>query len=214
MVNNIVLKLEEDPVPIVLIFHTLLAKAISNPNHAALIPSIQGCFSLASTTDPQALTIRIQDNTISLSHGISSDAMIVIRLDFMKMSDPDHKPSVEGLLRHPLYAYRVGKFLDFPTSNWLVDAEHFWSVTKNLDDMPDAIRFINTEEGRELVVGEGEVDLEIGGTTEHLTGLLTGASVLVIELMAGHLTAKGSLKNVTILSGASFRLMLGELEHE
>ncbi len=214
MANNIVFKLEEDPVPIVLIFHTLLAKAISNHAHAALIPSVQGCFSLASTTDPQALTIAIEGNTITLSHGVSPSAMIVIRLDFMKMTDPDHKPSIEGLVRHPLYAYRVGKFLNFPASNWLADAEHFWSITHSLGGMPGAIRFINTDEDRDLVVGDGEAVIEIGGSTESLTGLLTGASVLIIELMGGNLTVKGSLQYVTILSGATFRLMLGELDRD
>lgn len=213
MASGFEFKLEDDPVPIVLIFHTMLARALSDPGHARIATSIKGSFSLASTMDPQAITIGIDGGTISLKHGISGDAKIIIRLDFNKMSDPDYKPKVEGFRKHPFFAYKVGRLLTFPTSNWSDDAKIFWDITHSISRMPRAIKFISTDESRDLTLGHGEPEVEISGTASNLSNLLSGSSVLVSDLLGGKLRIKGSLEHMTILSEVTLNLMLGGYDH-
>lgn len=213
MASGFEFKLEDDPVPIVLIFHTLLARALSDPGHARIATSIKGSFSLASTTDPQAITISVKGRTISLKHGISDDAKIIIHLDFDKMSDQDYKPKVEGFRRHPFFAYKVGRLLTFPTSNWSDDAKIFWDITHSTSRMPRAIKFISTDESKDLILGHGEPEIEISGTASNLSSLLSGSSVLVSDLLGGKLRIKGSLEHMTILSEVTLNLMLGGYDH-
>jgi hypothetical protein len=213
MASGFEFKLEDDPVPIVLIFHTMLARALSDPGHARIATSIKGSFSLASTTDPQSITISINGRTISLKHGISGDAKIIIHLDFNKMSDPDYKPKVEGFRKHPFFAFKVGRLLTFPTSNWSDDAKIFWDITHSISRMPRAIKFISTDESRDLTLGHGEPEIEISGTASNLSSLLSGSSVLVSDLLGGKLQIKGSLEHMTILSEVTLNLMLGGYDH-
>ena len=213
MASGFEFKLEDDPVPIVLIFHTMLARALSDPRHARIAASIHGSFCLASTTDPQSITISIEGKTIQLNHGISSDAKIIVHLDFNKMSDTGYKPKVEGLRRHPLFAYKVGRLLTFPASNLSDEAKKFWDMTHSIPRMPKAIKFISSDQGRELTLGHGEPELEISGTERNLSSLLSGSSVLVSDLLGGKLQIRGSLEHMTILSEVTFNLMLGKYEH-
>jgi hypothetical protein len=213
MASGFAFKLEDDPVPIVLIFRTLLTRALSDPRHARIAASIKGSFSLASTTDPQSITISIDGKTVQLKHGISGDAKIIIHLDFNKISDTGYKPKVDGLRKHPLFAYKVGRLLTFPASNWSDEAKNFWDMTHAIPRMPKAIKFISTDQSRDLTLGHGEPELEISGTASNLSSLLSGSSVLVSDLLGGKLQIRGSLEHMAILSEVTFNLMLGEIEH-
>lgn len=213
MVSDFEFELEDDPVPIVITFCTIFKHALSNPRHAALARSINGSFSLASSTDPQSLTISIDTNHIHIRHGISDNAKIVMRLDFSKMLEPGYKPQVTGSLRHPLFAYRISQLLNFPQSSWADDAKRFWDNAQSLPGMPGAIKFISTDENRDLIVGEGEPDVEISGASRSLAHLLSGATVLISEVMKGKIRIRSSLHHLTVLSEATVKMMLGEFDH-
>lgn len=214
MASGFNFNVEDDPVPIVLIFHTMLIRALANPKCARIAAAINGSFSLASTTDAQSITISINGNNIDLKHGISGDARIIIHVDFSKMSNPGYKPRVAGYLKHPFFAYRVGRLLSFPAADWTDSANKFWAATHCLPGMPQAIKFLSSDENRDLTVGQGEPEIEISGPAISLSNLLSGSSVLVNDLMTGKLRVKGSLEHVTILSDVTFNLMLGEYHDE
>ncbi len=213
MTSGFEFELEDDPVPIVIRFRTLLKHALANPGHAAIARSITGSFSLVSTTDPQSLTVRIDTHHIHIRHGISDSAKIIIRLNFSKMSEPGYKPVVEGFLRHPLFAYRVGQLLNFPESSWADDAKRFWDCAHSLTGMPGAIKFISTDENRDLLVGDGEPDVEISGESKTLSNVLSGTTVLIAEVMAGKIRIQSSLHHLSVLSEATIKMMLGEFDH-
>ena len=213
MASRFTFDMEDDPVPIVLIFRTMLEHALSNRDHAETADAINGSFSLVSVTDPQSLTISIDGNTISLRHGVSKDSNIIIHLDFARMSEPGYEPRIEGLFRHPLFAYRVGKFLSFPPSNWADDAKRFWDAARSTKGMPDAIKLTSTDDGRQLTLGEGSQVVEITGKSTSLASLFAGSSVLINELMQGNLQMRGTLEQMTVLSGVTLKSMVGELDH-
>ena len=213
MVSNFVFELENDPVPIVLMFKTMLAHALSNREHAAIAQSIEGSFSLVSTKDPQSLTIDIHGKTINIQHGIGKKSKIMIRLDFSKMSEPSYKPKIEALIKHPISAYKIGKLLSFPASNWADDAKRFWDAAGSVKGMPEAIKLNCTNEGRKLVLGDGTEIVEIIGSSTSLSSLFSGSSVLINELMQGNLQMRGTLKHMTVLNGLTLKSMIGELDH-
>jgi len=209
MASSFTFKLENDPVPIVLMFKTMLEHALSNRNHAEVAGSVQGSFSLVSTTDPQSLTIGIDDNVISIQRGVSRHSKITIHLDFTKIAEPGYKPKLTGMFKHPLFAYKVGKLLTFPPSNWADDAKRFWDAAKSIKGMPGAMKLISTNEGRELMLGEGEDLVEIIGSSLSLASLFSGSSVLINDLMQGKLQMRGTLKHMTVLSGVTLQSMVG-----
>ncbi len=213
MASSFTFHLEDEPVPIVLIFHTLLRHALANRHHARIARSIHGSFALASTTDPQSLTISIQGDSIHLQHGIAEDARITIRLDFAKMSLQGYRPVVEGYLKHPLFTWKVARLLDFPVSSWADDAKRFWDAAHGMKGMPRCLRIICTDEERELDFGEGEPEAELYGKADDLAGLLSGGSILISDLMEGKLTMISTMEHLTVLSEATQKMMLGEFSH-
>lgn len=214
MASNFNFEMEDDPVPIVLMFKTMLEHALSNLRHAELARSIKGSFSLVSTTDPQSLTISLNDNIVSLKHGVGKDSKIIIHLDFSRMRESGYKPRIEGLFKHPLFAYQIGKLLSFPPSNWADDAKRFWDAAGSIRGMPDGMKLICTNEGRELNLGGGEEIVEITGDSTNLSNLFAGSSVLINELMQGKLQMRGTLKTLTVLNGVTLKSMMGELNHD
>jgi hypothetical protein len=213
MASEFIFEIEDNPVPIVLIFKKMLENALSNRDHAQTARAIDGSFSLVSSTDPQSLTITVDGSTIRLKHGVSKQSKIIIRLDFARMSEPGYKPRITGLFKHPLFAYKVGKFLSFPPSNWADNAKRFWEVAGSVKGMPDAIKLTSTNEGRELTLGEGENVVEILGSSTSLSDLFSGSSVLINELLQGNLQMRGTLKHMTVLSGVTLQSMMGGLDH-
>ncbi|MBQ75966.1 MAG: hypothetical protein CMQ20_13225 [Gammaproteobacteria bacterium] len=214
MTTDFVFKLETDPVPIVLSLYTTLKHALSNPAYAALARSIDGCFSIASTRDPQSATITLKGNQIDIHHGVSDKAKITINLDLSRMSEEGYRPSVKGLLRHPFFAYRVGRLLNFPATSWADDAKRFWDSTQFLPYMPKAIKFTSTDKQQHLSFGNGPTDVEICGKSKVLSSMLTGSSILVEDIIAGRIQIIGSLKHLSVLSEATLKMKLGELGHE
>jgi hypothetical protein len=209
MASSFTFNLENDPVPIVLMFKTMLEHALSNREHAETARSVQGSFSLVSTTDPQSLSIDINDGVISMEHGVSEHSKVIMHLDFNRMTEPGYKPKVVGLFKHPMFAYKVGKLLSFPPTNWADEAKRFWDVYSSTKGMPDTMKLIITNEGRELVFGEGPELVVITGNSKNLASLFSGSSVLINELMRGNLKMRGTLKHMTVLSGVSLRSMVG-----
>ncbi|MBQ63314.1 MAG: hypothetical protein CMQ19_14755 [Gammaproteobacteria bacterium] len=214
MTADFVFKLETDPVPIVVSLCTILKHALSNPAYAALVRSVDGCFALASTRDPQSATITLDGYQINIQHGVSDKAKIVINLDLSRMSEKGYKPSVKGLIRHPFFTYRVGRLLNFPATNWADDAKRFWDSTQFLPHMPKAIKITSTDKHQDLWFGNGLNEVEICGKSKMLSSMLTGSSILVEDVIAGRVQIIGSLKHLSVLSEATLKMKLGELDHE
>lgn len=206
--NDIAIEVEEDPVPIVRIIAAQFRHSLKFPEFVRLAGNFNGTFALASTVDPQAVTVTGHQGTLSLKRGVSKDAAIVIRLDFNK---PDDSPKVEGLLRHPLLALNVGKLMETFETNWTRAGEDFWSRTRHIPGMPTAIELRCTDDGRRLTLGDDVPELVLEGTSKQLIEILTGGNVLVAAVVEGKIRVHGSMKHLVILSGATKDLMLGEL---
>ena len=206
--SEIVIEQEDDPVPIVKIIAAQLRRSLYHPKFVRLARGFKGTFALASTTDPQSVTISADRGKLRVTHGISKDASIIVRLDF---NNPDTAPTVEGLWRHPFLAMSVGKLMDTWETTWTDTAGRFWERARAFPRMPRAIRLRCTDDGEELVLGEGEPEVRLEGTAKQLIDMLGGGNVFVLAVMEGKIKVDGSLEHLTILSEVTKNMMLGEL---
>ena len=59
-----VIKLEDDPVPIVKVIGAQLKRAMASDTHRRIVSQLDGCFSLSSVTDPQKVSVNINTTTL------------------------------------------------------------------------------------------------------------------------------------------------------
>jgi len=205
--TDVTITVEEDPVPIVKIIAAQFRRSLRHRAFVRAARGFNGTFALASTTDPQAVTVSARSRNIHVSRGVSGDAKVVVRLDF----NSDQAPTVEGLWRHPLLALRVGKLMETYEKSWTDSARQFWEQTAGFPGMPAAIRLHCTDDDSELTVGEGAPEVELEGSAGQLIEILTGANVFVLAALQGKIRAEASLQHATVLSEVTKKLMLGEL---
>jgi len=199
--------LEEDPLPIVKIIGAQLRRALTHRDILKTAKSMQGSFALSSTTDLQRVTISITSNQITVRRGIEKDARIIIHMNLTN----DDAPKVEGLWKHPLFAMKAGKLLNSPSSTWTDSAKQFWELVHDYPGMPNAVKLVCTDGEREFVMGTGDIDVEIYGSANNLTNLLSGSMVFVEGAMKGEIKTVTSLQHATILTEVTIKHMLGEL---
>lgn len=206
--SEIVIDLEDDPVPIVKIIAAQFRRSMHHPKFVRAARSLNGAFALASTVDPQALTIRGKGGRIRIEHGVADDAGLVIRLDFNK---PDDKPAIDGLWRHPLLALKADKLMASYDGTWMEAATRFWDKAHDFPRMPCAIRVLCSDEKRELVLGTGEPQVVLEGTAANLTTILSGGTVFVLAVMENKVRVDGTMEHLTVLSEVTKDMMLGSL---
>jgi len=201
---------EPDPVPIVLTLAATLRRAARTPKLAAAIGKVKGNVALRSTVDPQAATLRFGNGGVTVVKGVSPDADVVISADVNKLADENPpKPSVTGVARHPKLAFTVSKLLEPPHGTWQEEAQRFYDFAAPHPGMPRAIRVVCTEDGSELLLGEGTAEYEIHGSRHALLNVFCGNTVFGQDLLDGKLYAVGKLAHLAELTGRSLAWMLG-----
>ncbi len=205
-----VIELENDPVPIVKIIGAQLKRAMTSDSHRKIVNELDGCFALSSITDPQKVSVNINKTTMAVSRGISPKAKVIIHLDF---NNTRVKPRIDGLLRHPLFAIKVGKLLAPPTQDWVTEAKNYWQAVCDQPRVPSAIRLISTHDKFELVLGREDIEPEVTiyGKPKKLLELVNGTSVFVSAAMTGAVAVDASVEHLSVLTEISIKRLLGEL---
>ena len=205
-----VIALEDDPVPIVKIIGAQLKRAMANDSHRRVVGQLDGCFSLSSITDPQKVSVNINNNNITVSRGINPLAKVVIHLDF---NDVKIKPRIDGLLRYPVFAIKVGKLLEPPPQDWITEAKSYWQTVRDQPRMPSAIKMVATNDNVELLLGGKDVEPEVTiyGEPHALLALVNGTLVFAEAAMTGKINVECSVEHLAILTEVSIKRLLGEL---
>lgn len=197
--------------PVVCVFANTLTLALQQAGstaNASLLKGLNAVVSLKSCKDLQALTIRIYDQQLDLSTGVSPDAQLLVTMDF---DEPDKTPEVIGAWRHPILALRISRLLSLPLPDWTITASRFWQLTWQEPFMPGRLVLTCSDTAQSLSFGDGTPRLEIIGNADSLSSLTAGNSVLAQEAMAGRLKIRGQLQHVAGVSGAGLKLMLREV---
>ena len=179
---------------------------------------MKGTFALASTKDPQAVTVELKSGRVSLTTGVSTNADVVFNVDLAKMSDPGHKPKIKGYLRHPYLTYQVAKLFSIPPPNWTDSAKRYWSAASDTPYTPASLRITCTDDNKSLCFSEGNAEgnaegsteAEIIGSASKLSEVLTGNEILAQAVMRGHIRTRASMQHLAALSHTCVRILLGE----
>ncbi len=91
--------------------------------------------------------------------------------------------------------------------SWSDAAQEFWRTTGTDAGMPATLVIQNAEQyGDELELGAGLPRYTVHGTPDALAGLFTGADSFLDEVFAGNLKVRGTLPQLSVMAGASFKV--------
>ena len=213
---------EADPLPFVAIVATLirrsLAHRVATPNRfagvrSALETGVTGTVVLRSLADPQAATLDVGRDVVTVRRGAAPNADVTITLD---LDDPDAKPKVEGAARHPALAVLVGTLLDAPVRDWQTEADDFFAVAMADPDCPRPVRIVASDEGTERWFGleGGSSDDAVAAVELHapatvLAESLSGSKIFTEEVLAGRVLLVGDLRMLSVLTGHAIDHAMG-----
>ena len=196
-------RIEDDASPIVrLIGRTLRDSARIGYALETLLRST-GTVAIRSHDTPQAAMISFGDNGIDVSSGVLVEPDATLTVDLNARFAPAEDPTGDADL-----AAGVLAALSPPLPGWREAAQHFWDVSRSMPGIPDVL--IAVTEGPEgleqVVLGEGTTRYLIAGAPETLAGVFSGADDLVAVLSSGALGIQGTLSQLSVMVGASWKV--------
>jgi hypothetical protein len=195
--------LEEDPTPMAAALANDLERCLEDPEFAAATERLRGLACVRDADTPQAVTVRIAAEQVSLAHGLAEGAHATAILG-------SPAGAIEGRGEHPDLAAWLERLLDPPEPPWEEAAERFWSVLANKPGAPDGLRVVNLDTGEERGFGaEDGSTYEIHGSARGLTEVLTGRARLIEAAYEGSVFVHGSFPQLSVLTGAGFELRYG-----
>jgi hypothetical protein len=205
----VIIETAPDSPPIVLGTAARLKRSAADPSRARRMQKMNGVAVLKSSTDPQAVTIRFRQGTITLHSGVAPDADLVITLD---LADPDVKPKVKGAALHPIFALAAAKVLEPPVRTWQEEAAAFWAFGGDFPRMPRSLLIRCTDDGAELRLGygDGPPDFEVEGTAPRLRSVFSGDSIITEDWLAGKIKGVGTTEHASVITGRSIAWAMGE----
>lgn len=209
MSPGVEVRVERNAVPIVRVVAAMARRSLNQPNVATQVARVRGIVALQSATDPQAATLRIAGNAITVERGVADDAQVIITAD---LTDSAAKPKLEGAARHPMLALAAGKLLEPPIGPWTAEADRFVTAALASSACPRPIRVVCTDDGElRQWGGDGEPTIEFHGPADALASAMSGSSVITEDVLAGHIDVVGTLKDLAVLSRFAIEHLFGEL---
>jgi hypothetical protein len=199
------IRLEDDATPVVRLLGRAL-RASADAGHALpVLHDAAGAVALRSHDTPQVATITLDRGRIEVASGIQGDptASVVV--------DPHARlATAEDSTGDAELAADVLRALSPPVPDWRTAAERFWAATRDIAGMPDVLVVVTeTAEGLEqLVLGEGETQYLMAADPDTLAGIFSGADDLFAVLSTGALGIQGTLSQLSVMVGASWRVRL------
>ncbi|WP_455359605.1 hypothetical protein [Streptomyces sp. SYSU K21746] len=196
-------RIEDDATPLVrLIGRTLRDSA--RTGHA--LPALQkaaATVAIRSHDTPQAATITFGGGVVAVSSGVPAEPDAAITVDLNARFAP-----AEALSGDAEFAADVLFALSPPVPGWQAAAEHFWTAARSVPGIPDVLVAVTEgPEGLEQVVlGEGTTQYLIAGAPETLAGVFSGADDLLAVLSTGVLGVQGTLSQLSVMVGASWKV--------
>jgi len=198
--------LERDPTPLVAATANDLASCMADADFAAATERLRGVVSLRAAATPQAVTLRLDADEVSLAHGFDAAADVRVTL-----ADDHAAPAteVEGAAEHPELAGWVERLLEPPEPGWEDAAERFWSVLSEMRGAPEGLLVVNLDTGDERRFGAEGGAYQIHGPTAGLVAVLTGRAPLIVAAYEGIVFIRGSFPELSVLTGAGFAVRYG-----
>ncbi|WP_263247313.1 hypothetical protein [Saccharopolyspora rosea] len=197
------IRIEDDASPIVrLIGRTLRDSARAGYAFAPL--QERGVTAgIRSHDTPQAATISFAPDGIQVSSGVLVEPDVTLTVDLNARFAPAGDPTGDADL-----AAGVLAALSPPLPDWREAAQRFWEVSRSMPGIPDVLVAVTEgPEGLEqVVVGAGTTRYLIAGAPDTLAGVFSGADDLIAVLSSGALGIQGTLSQLSVMVGASWKV--------
>ena len=204
--GGIEVRVEENPPPVVAALRNDLAARLEDDAFAEKTRRVRGVVSLRDANTPQAATITIGDHGVELRHGFESGAEVRADLDLRGAGGAE----IEGADEHPELAGWLRALLDAPAPEWPQAAARFWETLSSMAGAPDALRVVELESGEERWFGSRHGPAyEIHGPAEGLVEVFSGRLPVVDAAFAGKVLLRGTFPQLSVLTGAGFRVRYG-----
>lgn len=194
---------EDDATPIVRLIGRTLRDSLRLGYARAELTRTSGTVAVMSHDTPQSATIAFGPVGIEVSSGVlvEPDAVVTVNLNARfapaaeAVGDIDLAAGVLHALTPPLPAWRDG-------------ARRFWELTRSLPGMPE--KLVVVTEGpdglEQLVLGEGTSQYLLASDPDSLAGIFSGADDLVAVLSSGALGLQGTMSQLSVMAGASWKV--------
>jgi hypothetical protein len=204
-----VIEVEEDAPPVVTAIARDLAACLRDRSFAERTDRTRGVVAIRSSDTPEAVTIRIDENAISVLHGVADDFNVVARAHLAGAGEPE--PRIEGSDEHPELAEWAARLLEPPAPPWPEAAERFWGVLSGMPGAAAAVVVVDLESGERQRFGADDGPAcELHGTPDALVAVLTGRVSAMEAAYDGTILVRCSFPDLSVLSGAGFRIRYGE----
>ncbi|POX42911.1 hypothetical protein C3486_03235 [Streptomyces sp. Ru73] len=196
-------RIEDDASPVVRLIARTLRDAARAGHAVDALTRSAGTVAVRSHDTPQAATITFGDDGIDVAGGVPAEPDAVITVDLNARFAPTAEPSGDDGL-----AGDVLRALTPPLPEWRDAAQRFWDATRSLPGIPDVL--IAVTEGPEgleqVVLGDGPTQYLVAGAPETLAGVFSGADDLMAVLSSGALGIQGTLSQLSVMTGASWKV--------
>ncbi len=211
MLRDPVIVVERYAVPIVRTLAIVLENAGKIPSIAGKMVELEGAVAFKSGTDRQAASAAFNLGEITVSKGVSADALITAEIDpnWPIVLGPD--VHITGSEEYPQFTADIRHIFSGHYIDWFEAAENFWTLYSNREDLPQAVRVQCTDDNREIILGKGSIQLHILGNSSALASIFTCSSMLIRSVITGEIRAVGELKYLSTLTGVYFDRITGAL---
>jgi hypothetical protein len=194
---------EADATPLCRHVVRTLRSSLEHKRSQSLAERLRGMVGLRSVDTDQAVTITFTGSEIHVARGIDAAARLVLDVSVVARITGQH---VFGPDDDEELGRSVLSLLDPPIPTWRDAAKHFWDVNLGTPGMPDVLIVTSTDDDERLVLGAGPTTYGITGTSEELALVLDGSRMLVAALSVGSLSVQGSLRQLSVMVGASMKV--------
>lgn len=210
--TDVIVHVEEDAPPFAAMIAGSLRDRLGDADFRRRTVELAGVGGLRARTTPQAVTLRVGGGAVSLAHGIAEDADVTVTVD---LENDDAEPEIAGGEGHEPLVEWLFALLELPTLDVRRAAERYWAVLHRMTGAPEHLTICDAR-GEQLAAfgAPGGFSYEIHGDSEPLLAVLCGRLPIVEAAARGLVFVRGSLPQLSVMTGAGFMLMLGDESDE
>lgn len=201
--GRVEIRTEDDATPVV----RLIGRTLRDSERAGYamneLTRTRGVVAVRSHDTPQAATITFGTTGIDISSGVLVEPDAVVTVDL----NSRFAPAAESVGDSELAA-GVLHALTPPLPAWRDGARRFWELTRSLPGMPEMLVVVTEGPAgvEQLVLGKGASQYLIASDPESLAGIFSGADDLVAVLTTGALGLQGTMSQLSVMAGASWKV--------
>jgi hypothetical protein len=194
---------EPDATPLVRLLTRTIRSSLSQRPDLLSTSSGHGIVVIKSAADTQIATVEANGEGVRVVSGAHPDARAVLTVDLARRLKVT-EVSADG---HDDLVATISSLIKPSLPSWSDAAREFWSRTGADTGMPSSLLIQNADQdGEVLELGAGLPRYIVHGTADALAGLFAGADSFLDEVYAGNLKVRGTLPQLSVMAGASFKV--------